>query len=90
MKTVVVNVVTKDQVFPSGTADADFLFELLQADVVVFSGLGPNPVASFTDVPPGDYSARVSKLGVVLSQAFTVPADTATFKVPDSMTVTLE
>ena len=90
MKTVVIQVATKDQVSTPPTVDEDFLFEIVQADVVMFSGSGPNPVASFTDVKPGDYVARVSKLGVSISQAFTVPVETSTFKVPDTMTVTLE
>lgn len=90
MTNVVINVTTKDQVFPAGTVASKFLFEVLQGGVVQASVESEVASATINDAPPGDYVARVTLNGVSAEQPFTVetpPAD-VTLQVPDTIVVT--
>lgn len=89
MKTVVVSWSSKPQVFTGGEADGPFTVKLKNHD-----GTGddvaqksPSSPATFQNVPAGDYTATVSKLGVDSSADFTVSAEDQTFDVPDVVTV---
>ncbi len=90
-KTVIMEVVTVDQEFPLGTAEGEYLYELVDSrDVVISFVTSAETTATFTEVAEGaSYTARVTKNGVVATQAFDIPASTEKFPVPSSVTITI-
>lgn len=90
-KTVLVALATKAQVFPLGTVEGQFHFQIArQSDGFVLSSVDTTSIAvSFPSVPEGDYVASASKNGVTASANFSVVATDVTFQVPDVVTVTL-
>ena len=90
-KTVLVVITTKPQVFPLGTVEGTFHFQIAKAsDGSVLSFVDTTSTgASFPLVPEGDYVASVSKNGVTSSANFSIVATDVTFQVPDVVTVTL-
>lgn len=90
-KTVLVTITTKPQSFPLGTVEGKFKFELLRAsDNFQLSFVDTDATgASFPGVPAGDYIAKVSKNGVVVSLPFNVAKTDETFQIPDVLSISI-
>lgn len=90
-KTVFVTLTTKPQVFPLGTVEGQFHFQIARvSDGAVLSFVDTTSTgASFPGVPEGDYVASVSKNGVTASANFSIVATDVTFQVPDVVSVSL-
>lgn len=100
---VTVEITTVKSKFPDGTAQAPFLFELLDQSSVLDPATGDPSVAPiqqksaglqcvFANPPPATYIAQASALGVLLKSApFTVSADDlgVQLDVPATIVVTL-
>jgi hypothetical protein len=89
-KTVLMEITTRQQSFPLGTPEEPFLFELFDKNDFRMSFVETtSPGASFPEVPEAiNYTARVTKNGVMLEQKFDIPLTEAVFGVPDTFTVT--
>lgn len=90
-KTVLVTISTKPQVFPLGTVEGLYHFQIARAsDGFVLSFVDTNaPGASFPLVPDGDYIALVSKQGVTATANFSIAKSEETIQVPDVVLVTI-
>jgi hypothetical protein len=90
-KTVVINVATKTAIFPLGTVEEQYLFQITDAaGVVVFSVNTNASSASFSSVPEGSYVAKVSKNGSEASASFEIVASEVSLQVPDTFVVSLQ
>lgn len=89
---VLMAVATKNQDFPVGTVDSQYVFSILSADGSTLESQSVDvPTATFANVADGVYTAQVVKNGVTATQAFTVATapTTVALAVPDTLTVTL-
>jgi hypothetical protein len=87
-KTVLLVVSTKTQEFPVGTAEGLFRFSVETAAGVELSFVETASTgASFPGIPDGNFVAKVSKNGVVVSQPFVVEKTAEVFAVPATLTV---
>lgn len=94
MATVVLNAVTKIQVFPAGTVSGLMRFTLSPNTGVAAVQEVDGVTATFTSVAAGDYMASAqrldsagSPLGDSVSVAFTIPESGVNVNVPDTLTV---
>ncbi len=95
MAQVVVTITTKPQDFPDGVVAGVIRVSLNTGQTQDVTGL----TASFSDIPPGTYSAFAklldsagNKLGDAVSAGFTVPVPAPvvnTLQVPDTVNVTV-
>lgn len=94
MSNVRVTITTKDNAVAVGTPDEAFVFSLVSSDGSVNTSQTSSDVSVvFVDVPPGDYTATVVKMGVSASGSVTVPVPaptTVVFQVPSTVSVTVE
>lgn len=90
MTTLNVATVTTAEVFPVGTVDTTYDFQLLNADGTVADATSSaDGTTSFPNVNPGVYTVKVTKNGVsVTSDPITVVQSGVTLQVPASLSVT--
>lgn len=90
---VVVQIKTRDAVFPRGTAQELNLFTVNGVSDATYrvQKKSTGASATFDDVPSGDYVASCECLGVSVDTTFTVGASSSdnALQVPDSITVTM-
>ena len=87
MRSVIVTVGVKTQLFPSGTASEQWVISV--NGPVTESQSVDIPKAVFT-LPPGDYTASAKRLGVEVTSAFTVTDIQIPLDVPLDLTITVE
>jgi hypothetical protein len=90
-KTVEIRVGTRQQVFPLGTVEQPFRFEIVRKnDGFVMSFVDTQSTgATFPLVPDGVYTAKVTKNGVSAEVDFNIDRTEEVFAVPDVINVTL-
>ena len=94
MATVTLSASVKPQSFPVGTVGGLWRFLLNPVDSTGVAQDTPEPMAVFSDVAAGDYTASVQRLdglgvplGDSVSISFAVAAEIAVVNVPDALTV---
>lgn len=100
MKTVVLELATREQLFPGDAVDAPFTYSLRRTDLST-TGVAQSDIqmktnatsATFPNVPAGKYTAVAAKLGVEATADFEVDeSDDGTgqkFQVPETLKVTV-
>lgn len=93
MSQVVLTSTVKSQSFPAGTVGGMWRFTITPVGGTGTVQDTPDPIASFSDVPPGDYTATVQRmdtdgnsLGDPSAVAFTVTSSTVSVEVSDNLT----
>ena len=86
-KTVIIQAVTVPTVFPLGTTEGLYHIAIVQNGTEISSVDTPVSAASFPEVPPGDYIARMSKMGKIVEKPFNIPKTEEVFQLPSTLTV---